>query len=223
MKALLLSALLLIGSLGFAQYAAAQQGIIREVVGKVEIKAPGGDWVAAEPGQRIENATVISTGFKGTARIGLGNSILTVAPLTRLTLQEIREAQQGGGERVALELQTGRVRADVKPPAGGRTDFTVRSPSATASVRGTVFEFDGKELSVDEGRVRLAGGDGTGVNVSAGHSVATDPATGKTPSVAETVTAALAPPAPAGVVNGAAPSAAAPPGNGDIEVGTVWD
>ena len=236
MKVLLLGVLMVIGSLGFAQQGtSAQQGVIREVNGKVEIKPPGADWVTAEPGQRIENATVISTGFKGTVRIGLGNSVLTVGPLTRLTLREIREEQsagQGGDERVALELQTGRIRTEVKPPAGGRTNFTVRSPTATASVRGTIFEFDGINLAVDEGRVRLSGGDGTAVNVSAGHSVTTNPATGKTPTVAETVNVTIQAPAPTGteIKNTSAPLTASPPASpvppplppGDVDIGLNW-
>jgi hypothetical protein len=216
MKVLVLSVFLLAASFAFAE-----QGIIQTVTGKVETKAANADWINAAAGQVIDNATIISTGFKGTAEVKLGNSILTVGPLTRLTLQEISE-EQGGNETVTLNLQTGRVRADVKPPSGGKTDFTVRSPTATASVRGTTFEFDGIGLTVGQGLVNLSGTDGTAVNVSAGHSVATNPATGRTPSVAETVTVAMQPAAPVGVENTqTAPPVAVQP-NTSIDVTVDW-
>jgi hypothetical protein len=120
-----------------------------------------------------------------------------VQPLTRLSLEEIQNIQ--GDESVGLYLQTGRVRANVNPPAGGRTDFTVRSPSVTASVRGTSFDFDGINLSVDEGRVHVTGGDSTAVYVGAGHEAAYDPETGKTAGAAEMVKAELTPTLPTAI------------------------
>jgi hypothetical protein len=136
------------------------------------------------------------------------------------TLEEIQEAE--GNETVSLRLTTGRVRADVTPPAGGKTDFRVRSPSATASVRGTSFEFDGRRLAVAQGRVRFSGGDGTPVTVSAGHQVVTNPATGRTPTAVETVKVEMRPPAPVAVERVPTPVAAAPVTTGDFKVGTSW-
>jgi hypothetical protein len=43
----------------------------------------------------------------------------------------------------------------VPKQAGQTIDFKVRSPTATASVRGTSFEFDGVNLIVDRGSVQL--------------------------------------------------------------------
>jgi hypothetical protein len=132
----------------FAQNSAAR---FIEVRGTVEIQRGGGAWRAASAGDEIGKNDVISTGFKSTAVIGLGDSRITVRPLTRLTLEEL--VQNDGAEQADLYLRTGRIRAEVRPPAGLRTDFTVRSPAATASVRGTEFEFDSVHLSVDSGRV----------------------------------------------------------------------
>lgn len=128
---------------------------LKQVTGTVEIKAPGKDWAPAKAGAALTKNTVISTGFKSVAIVTLGGSTLTVKPLTRLTLEEI--ARQEGSEQVKLYLLAGRVRADVKPPAGGKTDFSVKSPTATASVRGTGFGFDGWNLDVTEGGVRFLG------------------------------------------------------------------
>jgi hypothetical protein len=215
MKAFMISMMLIIiGSAAFAQNA-----VLREFVGKVETKAPGSTaWVPAVTGQRLSNTTVISTGFKSTAAIVIGNSVIIVRPLTRLTLEELR--QSAGTEQINLNLQTGRIRAEVSPPPGGKIDFRVRAPIATASVRGTSFEFDGTWLSVNEGRVRLTGGDGTSVYVSTGHQTATDPATGKTPGTLETIKEDLTPALPAGTED--TTSTADPPKTVEFEIGADW-
>jgi hypothetical protein len=144
----------------------AQSGRIQSLLGTVEIKAAGeSDWKPAEEGAVLEKDTFISTGFKSAAVIALGNSTVTVRPLTRLSLEEIISRENE--ETVLLNLRSGRIRSDVKPPAGGKVDFTVRSPTATASVRGTVFEFDTLNIRVSEGIVFLAperGGNSAQVN-----------------------------------------------------------
>jgi hypothetical protein len=197
-----------------------QEAVIREIHGDVEVKAPGeAAWVQAVVGQRLTEAAMISTGFRSGALIAVGNSVLTVRPLTRLSLEELSE--QEGNERVNINLQVGRVRADVTPQAGRRTDFTVRSPIATASVRGTSFEFDGARLEVAEGRVYVTGRDAGGVYVSAGHAVSTDAETGRTASVAESAREELIVPVPAGV-DSAPEVRAAPAQAGDVAAEFRW-
>ena len=129
-----------------------------------------------------------------------------------------------------IHLRVGRIRAEVKPPVGGATEFTVRSPSATASVRGTVFEFDGIRLSVDEGRVHVSGSDRSGVYVGAGGQVLTNVETGRIAGASETARDALAPSLPAGItgvsdsISDSVPETGADvPSSGDIEVGLGWD
>jgi hypothetical protein len=185
MKKLMVLLLVLSGSLLFAQ-----EAFIREITGTVEILSPGETvWKAAETGQRISGDTVISTGYGSAARISLGNSTLLVRPLTRLSLTEIQNL--GANETVNLYLHTGRIRAEVIPPPNGKTDFQVRSPVATASVRGTSFEFDGLNLQVDEGRILMRGGDGAPGYVWTGHRAASDPWTGRTTGAAETIKAEI--------------------------------
>jgi hypothetical protein len=168
---------------------------IEQVTGTVEVKTPGTSaWRAAQAGQVLDSASLISTGFKSTALVRIGNSVITVRALTRLSLEEIAAAQEE--ERVTVYLQTGRIRAEVKPPSGGKTDFTVRSPTVTASVRGTAFEFDGIRVEVAEGRVYLGGGGTAGVYVSEGHGVTAE--TGRAVTVIEAVKEELTPALPAG-------------------------
>jgi hypothetical protein len=197
-----------------------QEAVIRELNGTVEVKGPGAEaWSPAQQGQVIGRTTAISTGFKSSATLGIGNSTLIVQPLTRLTVDELQEA--GGSEQVNLSLRTGRIRADVRPPAEGKTEFTVRSPTATASVRGTVFDFNGIQLRVDEGRVHLSGGDRSGTFVGAGHQVQTDIDTGRTLTVAETVKEELSPSLPVGM-DSAPEVKATPQVGGSIDTGFIW-
>lgn len=152
------------GAAGFAQ-----EAVIRDLAGTVEIKrASSAKWENARKGQVIESSTMISTGFRSTALVALGNSVITVRPLTRLTLLELSRMQND--EKVELRLQTGRVRAEVRGTDEGKTDFTVRSSAATASVRGTVFEFDTNNLRVIEGTVAFSGVSGGAALIDAGYS-----------------------------------------------------
>ncbi|WP_461248033.1 FecR domain-containing protein [Treponema sp. R6D11] len=147
----------------------AQNGIVKELSGTVELKKPGTDvYVAAKAGDSLNQSTVISTGFKSTAIIQVGSTEIAVRPLTRLTLTEISAATDT--EKLNVNLQTGRVRVEVTPPAGKKASTTVASPSATASVRGTGFEFDTKNLFVEHGAVSFKGNRGAGMLVNAGAS-----------------------------------------------------
>ena len=131
----------------------AQGAVLREVTGTVELKAPGADWVNARAGDRIQRETIVSTGFRSSAVIAVGSSTITVRPLTRLSFETILSME--ASETVNVELNTGRIRVEVRPPAGTRSDFNVQSPMVTASVRGTIFDIDTLRIFVREGAVRF--------------------------------------------------------------------
>ena len=145
----------------------AQQAVITELSGMVEVKRAGSAvWENAVRGQTLTMDSMISTGFKSTALFKAGSLVITVRPLTRLTLTEIAAA--AGTETVNVNLQAGRVKVEVDPPQGTRANVTVRGPMATASVRGTVFEVDTFSLWVSEGTVEYAGRAGAPVLIDAG-------------------------------------------------------
>jgi len=152
MKKTVLAFFLMIAGMGVF----AQNGTIQELSGTVELKNPGAaNYVPAKIGDTVSQKTVVSTGFKSTALIQVGGTLLTVRPLTRLTLTEI--SASSGAETLNVSLQAGRVRVDVTPPVGVKTSMSVSSPSATASVRGTSFEFDTRNLYVNHGTVSFKG------------------------------------------------------------------
>jgi hypothetical protein len=199
----------------------AQEAVIREIRGTVEVKAPdAADWSPAFQGQAIGRSTLVSTGFKSGALIGIGNSTISVQSLTRLSLEELTRAESA--EKVDISLRTGRVRANVKPPPGGTTSFAIRSPTATASVRGTSFEFNGTEVRVEEGRVHFAGTGGNGAYVGGGRLARTDSETGYTAGPAETAAEELTPPAPAGADSVIVPFPAKVLSSGDIDAWFDW-
>lgn len=151
-RILVLSILLGCASFAFAQNSRAE---IREMTGTVELKTSGSaEWVPARPGAVIQEATIISTGFKSTAILAIGNSTLVVRPLTRMSLDALVNRDET--ETINVGLSTGRVRADIKPPAGGRAEVSVRTPTVTASVRGTVFDIDTAAIRVYEGQVHIS-------------------------------------------------------------------
>ena len=144
------------------------QGVIREINGTVEIKHSGNSsFVPANVGDNLREDTVISTSFRSFTVIEIGHSTMTVRPLTRLSLTEIKTSNEE--ERLNVSLQSGRVRVDVKPPAGTRANMSVQSPSAVASVRGTSFEFDTRNIFVSDGSVSMAGTRGQEITINAGN------------------------------------------------------
>ena len=143
---------------------------ISKMAGTIELKKSGSsEWIPASAGDTLEKDTIISTGFKSTAILTIGSSVLTVRALTRLSLEEI--INQNNRETTNINLNTGRVRVEVTPPSGTRTNLKVQTPSSVASVRGTSFEMDTVKIKVLSGEVgfsSLAGHASRPVTLKAG-------------------------------------------------------
>lgn len=150
MRRIAISLMLLVLVAGFA---VAQQATFESVRGKVEVRVPGGTWQAAQSGQTVPVNSTVSTGFNSRAELSLGRSSLVVEPLSRMTLAELAERE--GTVSTDVRLQVGRARAEVRSAQGVRTNFRMRGPISTASVRGTQFDFDGFLLFVGENEVEL--------------------------------------------------------------------
>jgi hypothetical protein len=123
-------------------------------------------------GTTIPKGSSISTGFKSTALLEMGESSLAVNQLTRMTLEEL--ARQAGVQQTNVFLRVGRVSAQVKTTTGIKHDFKLRSPVSTAAVRGTDFEYNGWLLVVTDGEVTLTSPGGSTRLVIAGEKGYTD-------------------------------------------------
>jgi len=156
MKQIAVLIFILLGA-GFL-FAQSPGAVIREMTGTVELKkSSSSNWVAAKAGDKVEKSTIISTGFKSTAILGVGSSTIMVRPLTRLSLEELMSQEQT--ETINISLNTGRMKVEINAPAGGKTNATFQSPSATASVRGTSFNMDPVSIQVLTGAVSFSASD----------------------------------------------------------------
>jgi len=138
----------------FAQEQGAQTGfaVIKEMTGTVELKIAGSqEWVPANIEDVIEGETIISTGLRSSVVLETGTSTITVRSLTSLSLKTLNDRNT---ETTDVDLRVGRIRVEVKPPAGSRASFNVQTPMTVASVRGTSFELDIINIKVTEGAVR---------------------------------------------------------------------
>jgi len=129
---------------------AALDGQVVTVNGKVEIQDTNGTWKSLKAGDPLTAGSMISTGFKSEATVKLGASILTIKPLTRMTLTQLIEKEDIVNTELYLEV--GNVKAEVNSLNNKKNGFTVKSPVATASVRGTIFEL-GEDLVITQGTV----------------------------------------------------------------------
>jgi hypothetical protein len=207
MRKEIIAFVLMLAALSAAESAFAQNGVIKEMSGTVELKnTNAADFTLAKAGDIVKQDTVVSTGFKSTALIEIGSTIITVRPLTRLTLKEIKASAES--ETLNVSLQTGRVRVDVKPPADRKASMSVSTPTATASVRGTSFELDARNLYVINGKVLFKGTRGVYTLITTGSESAVDE-NGIAQNPLSFGYAAYLPPMPVGTQSYASPAATA--------------
>lgn len=109
------------------------------VTGKVQVAQAGNTWKAAVIGDVLKAGDIIQTGFKSEAVIALSsaheNSKITVAQLSRMTVEQL--AEDASGDKTSVYLSAGSVKSEIKKTADHRANYMIRSPVATASVRGT--------------------------------------------------------------------------------------
>lgn len=126
-----------------------EAGVV-SVEGKVQIKN-GNAWADLKPGNSLKKGDVIQTGFKSSAVISISsgneNSRITVAQLSRITFEELTE--DSSGDKTDVYLSAGTVKSEIKKTQDHRVNYTVRSPVATASVRGTELTVRNSFLSTD--------------------------------------------------------------------------
>lgn len=124
--------------------------------GKAEI-LKGGSWSSLAAGATVSKGDVIQTGFKSEVVLKLKETTVTVAPLTRITMEQLAEKKDKDDSKIFLD--TGSLKSDIKKSENRRVGFQVRSPVATASVRGTVIAaavtFDGMNLDTYSGTAAI--------------------------------------------------------------------
>lgn len=98
-------------------------------------------WEALTVGQVLAEGTKIQTGFKSELVLSLvsnnEDSKLTVAPLSRMTIAQLLSTDKM--DKTNVFMDTGSVKSEINKTGTNKVNFTIRSPVATASVRGTVI------------------------------------------------------------------------------------
>jgi hypothetical protein len=116
------------------------------IVGDVSVRCPSprkncpsdDEWIDAIDGQRLEEGDEIHTGPGSTVTIRSSNgSTLTFGPETEGALMVLHTPEQR--VRYRIELMMGYIAATVNHVVDLPADFAIRTPDATASVRGTKF------------------------------------------------------------------------------------
>jgi hypothetical protein len=139
---------------------------------KVEVSRNASGWEPATAGMQLANGDRVHTGFKAGVILNYPDgSRLIVGPMTLLQLTNTAVGPEGG-IKARVWLKLGEVSAQVNRSTGARGDFEVKTPTTTASVRGTKFSvaYDGSAttVAVTESSVEVTSNSGAKVVVPAG-------------------------------------------------------
>lgn len=125
----------------------ALEASVTSVSGKVEYLA-GDKWQELKVGMTLSKGDTVQTGFKSELVLQIGSATVNLAPLSRVTIEQLAEKKTDDGnlkDTTSLYVDSGSVHSAIKKTTDNRrVGFTVRSPVATASVRGTEFTFSNK-------------------------------------------------------------------------------
>ena len=136
---------------GFSLFA--NEGTVTYLKGKAEVHR-NDSWIQLKLGDSVYNSDVISTGFQSEVKIKVMDSVLSLGPVTRISLQELSSTQEK--DKINIYLNTGTIRTKVNHTDNKRVSCQVRTPIGVASVRGTDFSVDDSNtISVFEGKVAV--------------------------------------------------------------------
>ncbi|MDX6443944.1 MAG: hypothetical protein QOH71_1018 [Blastocatellia bacterium] len=109
-----------------------------KLVGDANCLLPGADWQEASEGMRLSTDDEIHTGPDSEATLQFPDgSIVVLKQMTRIKMRGL--LSQENRVKIDLLLRMGELKAQVVRQDVVGSDFSVRTPVATTSVRGTVF------------------------------------------------------------------------------------
>ena len=151
---------------------------VSDLKGTVDVRAPGAkDFTPLSQDSHVQAGSVLRTDSTGEAQIGWADGTrIRVAPNSALTILKCRLDKASGRSESLLKLDAGKIWTRVMRTLQAQSKFEVRTPTATAGVRGTTFSVEvrpdgGTVVSVWEGTVATASGGAT-VAVEGGNEVA---------------------------------------------------
>jgi len=109
---------------------------VEKVTGEAIWRTGTGSWQDAQPGQRLLEKAELSTGVESQVTIAFSDgSAMVVKELTQIRVAKLLKAEDR--LKVEVQLRLGQIKAQVKHQETLRTNFSIQTPTATASVRGT--------------------------------------------------------------------------------------
>lgn len=116
---------------------------IMQTQGSVEVRIGGGEWVPAVPNMKIYEKDEIRTGAESQATLYLDGEgetgDLKLSENSHMRLGTLLRDPQTQDKTTYLDLALGKVLVHAEK-LKGQSKFEVRTPNASAGVRGTVFE-----------------------------------------------------------------------------------
>lgn len=113
--------------------------IVSTVTGEdVQILRADGNAVPARVGDVLKKGDAISTVLEEPTILDFGYATLSVSPFTRLSIDEY--TNKDNIQKTQLSMRVGTIRATVKQVPAIRSDFSVSTPSANASIRGSEMQ-----------------------------------------------------------------------------------
>ncbi|MCX5676320.1 MAG: hypothetical protein NTX87_15065 [Planctomycetota bacterium] len=110
--------------------------VVKIVEGTVETRpALGQPWVPVKAGDSLAEGADIRTGFRARCVLEMNKNALQVGPLAVSRIDELR--RDGETVRTRILLKQGSTETNVEKKNGVKNDFTIVTPTATLSVRGT--------------------------------------------------------------------------------------
>ena len=143
MKKLLCFVLIFSLYLPVAQAEQVRSATIKTVDGSVEIRTEGGEWKPAAPGMKLYEKDEIRTGENSEASLYLDGEgetgDLKLAEKSHMRLGTLLKDNKTEDKVTYLDLALGKVLVHAEK-LRGQSKFEVRTPNASAGVRGTVLE-----------------------------------------------------------------------------------
>ncbi len=165
---------------GFVAAPKTGYAVVYKISGDVEVSHDGGkNFVPARIGDILKKGDFISTGYDSRGSVDFGYGQLDVGKMTQFRIDEFSDKENI--KKTQLFLQVGSVQAKVKHTNSGRSDFSVVTPTANSSIRGSgmVVSYDDKskktEVLVTEDKAYVKGlKDAAEVEVMEGKKVVVD-------------------------------------------------
>jgi len=132
-----------------------------KVSGKVEVSDDGEEWFIAEEGEPLYEGTMVKTGPAAEVTIAWNSGhTLKLFELASLTVEEARLSPRS--EKTTLDISRGTIFAKTGKLRSATSNFSVKTPTAIAAVRGTTFMVEVKPdnssvISLMDGQLEVVG------------------------------------------------------------------